>query len=128
DVADREIDLAPARLDQQRTDLQRARVPPAQVPQEVVQGEPRVDDVLDDQDVLSLDRRVEVLQDPHHPGGIGQRAIAGHRHEVELAGQVDRAHQVGQEEDRSLQDPEQQDLTAAVVAADLGSQLAHARL
>ena len=39
-----------------------------QVAEQVVEGESRVDDVLDDQHVASLDRLVEVLEDPHDPG------------------------------------------------------------
>ena len=46
---------------------------------------PGVDDVLDDQDVAALDRRVEVLEDPHDAAGVGRRAVGGDGHEVDLA-------------------------------------------
>src|SRR3954468_2927753 len=59
DVAREHLDLAPLRLGEQRADLQRGRVAGPQVAHQVLQCEPGVDDVLDDEDVASLDRRVE---------------------------------------------------------------------
>ena len=66
DVADGQVDAAPLRLGEQSADLDRLRSSGPQVAKQVVEGEARVDDVLDDQDVPVRDRRVEVLEDPDH--------------------------------------------------------------
>jgi len=69
---------------QQRADLDRRGVAGLQVAEQVLQRQAGVDDVLDDQDVASVDRGVEVLEDPHDPRGIGRRPVAGDRHQVDL--------------------------------------------
>ena len=53
-------------------------------------------------------------------------AVGGDRHEVDLAGDVERAHQVGEEEHSAFQHPDQEQVLARVVPGDLGRQLAHA--
>src|SRR5581483_699839 len=93
-VADVHVDLAPGGLGQEGADLQGGRLPGLQVPDEVGEGEARVDDVLDDEHVAALDVDVEVLQDPDDPRGVGRGAVARDRHEVDLARDGDRAHQV----------------------------------
>ena len=86
---------------------------------QVLQRQPGVDDVLDDQHVAALERRVEVLEDPHDAGGLGRGAVGGDGHEVDLAGDVDVAHQVGEEEEGALEHADQQQVLARVVAGDL---------
>src|SRR4051812_48931043 len=126
-VARNDLDLAPFRLRQQRADLQRRGVARAEIPHQILQGQARVDDVLDDQHVAALDRRVEVLEDPHHAAGVGLRAVAGHGHEVDLDRDVDLAHQIAEEEHGALQDADEQQVAAVVVARDLGPELGHPR-
>ena len=87
-----------------------------QVAHQVLEGEAGVDDVLDDQHVAALDRGVEVLEDADHARGVGLRAVAGDRHEVDLAGDVDVAHQVGEEEHGALQHADHDQVAALVVA------------
>src|SRR3954454_11344572 len=115
----REVDLAPRRLGEQRADLERRRVAGAEVAQQVLQREAGVDDVLDDQDVAALDRRVEVLEDPNDPAGVRLRAVAGDRHEVDLDRDLDLAHQVAEEEHGALEHPDEQQVAVLVVARDL---------
>ena len=62
------------------------------------------------------------------PGGVGLRAVAGDRHEVDLAGDVEVAHQVGEEEHGALEHADHDQLAAGVVAADLRAQLGDAPL
>ena len=50
------------------------------------------------------------------------------RHEVDLARDVEVAHQVGQEEDGALEDADQQQVAPLVVARDLGRHLLDAVL
>ena len=91
-----------------------------QVLAKVVEREPRVDDVLDDQDVAAGQVDVEVLDDPHHTAGLGGRPVGGDRHEVDLDGQLDGPHQVRHEVDRTLQHADQQRRIRGVVLGDLG--------
>src|SRR5206468_7293762 len=92
-VADVDLDLAPIRLRQQGADLEAGRRPGLEVPDEVGERQPRVDDVLDHEDVAPFDVDVEVLEDPDDARGVGRGAVARDRHEVDLAGHGDRAHQ-----------------------------------
>src|SRR3954453_20888554 len=108
DVARRQLDLAAVRLGQQGADLQRGGLARAQVAQQVLQRQARVDDVLDDQDVAARDRAVEVLEDPHHARGVGRGAVGRHRHEVDLARDLDVAHEIGEEEDGTLEHADQE--------------------
>ncbi len=71
--------------------------------------------------------RVEVLHDPDHARGVRLRAVARDRHEVDLARNGELAHEVGDEEDGALQDADHEEVAALVVAADLRTELGHAR-
>ena len=73
--------------------------------------------------MAALDLVIEVLQDPHHARRLGGRPVGGDRHEVELEGQSDGPGDVGHEHERALEDPDQQEVPAAVVAGDLLAQL-----
>src|SRR5205823_2079421 len=95
-----------------------------QVPDQVGQREARVDDVLDDEHVPAVDVDVEVLEDPHDAGRVGGGAVARDRHEVDLAGHADLAHQVGHEEDGALQHADEQEVASLVVGRDLPAELA----
>ena len=72
----------------------------------------------------AFDGGVEVLEDAHDAAGVGGRAVGGHGHEVDLARDLDVAHEVGQEEHGALEHADQQQVLARVVARDLGGQLA----
>ena len=52
-----------------------------------------------------------------------RRAVAGDRHEVDLAGNRQLAHQVGHEEDGALEDADEQQVAALVVGRDLLAEL-----
>src|SRR5436190_7740111 len=66
DVADGHVDFAPIRLGQESADLQAGRLAGLEVPHQVRECQPRIDDVLDDKDVAALDVDVQVLEDPDH--------------------------------------------------------------
>ena len=72
------------------------------------------------------DLEVEVLEDAHHAGRIGGRAVARHGHEVEGHGTLDAPRQVGHEEHGALEHADEQELLALVVARDLGGDLVDA--
>src|SRR6266498_553934 len=75
DELDRQLDLAAVGLGQQSAHLERRRVARAEVAKQILQRQPGVDDVLDDQDVAALDRRVEVLEDAHDAAGVRGRPV-----------------------------------------------------
>src|SRR5215217_2440972 len=128
DVAGVGLDLAPLGLGQQRADLQRGRLAGLERSHQVLQRQPGVHDVLHDQDVAALERGVEVLEDPHDAGGVRRGAVGGDGHEVDLARDLDLAHQVAEEEDGALEDADQEQVLVRVVAGDLGAELADAVL
>src|SRR5690625_467341 len=72
DVHPRGVGLA-----QQGGDLDALGSARAQIRQQPLQSQPGVDDVLDDQHVAAGDVGAEVLEDPHHAGGLGARAVGG---------------------------------------------------
>src|SRR5207244_11521846 len=123
DVADGHVDFAPIRLGQEGADLQSRRLAGLEVPHQVREGQPRIDDVLDDEDVAGLDVDVQVLEDPDDPGRVGLGPVARNRHEVDLARDRKRAHEIGHEENGALEDADQQQIPARVIGRDLLSQL-----
>src|SRR5690606_8071234 len=102
-VAQVGIDLLEAFAQQQGADLEAGRAAGREVLAQVVEGEPGVDDVLDEEDVAARQVDVEVLHDAHDAAGLGGGAVRRHGHEVELDGQVDLAGQVGHEHERTLE-------------------------
>jgi hypothetical protein len=96
---------------------------------QVVQRQPRVDHVLDDQNIASLDWAVQILQQPDSLvtawNGV---AVAGKLDKIELVDEWDRAREVGDEEQRSFQRRDEQEVEAVVIGGDLGAQFADARL
>src|SRR5829696_8018518 len=125
-VAGAELHPAALGLREQRAHLERAGSARAEVAQQVLQRQARVDDVLDDEDVATLDRGVEVLEDADDPRGLRRRAIGGDGHEVDLARDVERPHEIRQEEDGALEHADEERLAALVVLRDLSAQLSDA--
>ncbi len=68
DVFDLDVDLAARWLAQQARRAQRLRVAGAEDLLQIVQGQPGVDDVLDDDDVAALETVVEILDQPNLAG------------------------------------------------------------
>src|SRR5918996_462415 len=108
------------RLVQQGADLQRRRVASPQRREKVRQGQPRVDDVLDDDDVAPADVPIEVLHDPDHAGAAFP--VRGDRHEVHAGVKVDGPEEVRVEHGPALQHRDQDRLTARVLPGDPRSQ------
>ena len=119
DVADGNVDLAPLRLRQERAHLERRRLAGLETPHQVGQRQPRVDDVLDDEHVSARDVDVEILEDAHDARGVGGRAVARDRHEVDFARDRELAHEVGHEEHGSLEHADEEEIAARVVGGDL---------
>jgi hypothetical protein len=123
DVADGEIlDQAPVRAVEEGRRRQRRRPAQAQGADEEVEREARVDDVLDHEHVAVLDRGLEVLEQPD----AAAAAVGGELEEVELVWDLERAREVGQEDEARLQRRDQDGVGVRVVERDLGRQLANA--
>jgi hypothetical protein len=87
-----------------------------------VEREARVDDVLDHEHVAVLDRGLEVLEQPD----AAAAAVGGELEEVELVWDLERAREVGQEDEARLQRRDENGVGVGVVQRDLGRQLANA--
>jgi hypothetical protein len=129
DVADGKILDEPAvRTVEQRDGRERRGVAEAQRLAKVVEGQPGVDDVLDDQHVAPGDLLVKVLQeaDAGVAAGIGIGPVGGELDEVEGMRDRNRTREVGDEDEARLQRRDEQRLQAVVVADDLAPELADA--
>jgi hypothetical protein len=72
-----------------------------------------VDDVLDHQHVAPLDGRAQVLEDAHLARGLHRVAVGGGLEEVDLDGQVELAHEVGDEHEGPAQEAHDDELVGA---------------
>ena len=127
DVVNGDINLPARRLAQQARRAQRPRVAGAQDLLQVGERQPGVDDVLDDQHVLAVERRVQVLQQPDFTGTRRPLRVAGHGHEVHRDAAVHEADQVRHEHERALQHRDDVQILR-VVGPDLGGQFGHTAL
>ena len=128
EVVDLHLDPRPRRLVQERADLARSRAPRVRRrSDEVRDGEPGVDDVLDEEHVLVLDGARQVLRDLDDAARLGPLAVRADAEEVDPERQVDRARQVGREDEAALEHAHEDQRLAGVVARDLRAELAHAR-
>ena len=123
DVADGEVlDQAPVRAVEEGGRRQRRGPAEAQGADEKAEREARVDDVLDHEHVPVLDRGLEVLEQPD----AAAAAVGGELEEVELVWDLERAREVGQEDEARLQRRDEDGGRVVVVECDLGRQLANA--
>jgi hypothetical protein len=128
DVAHRQVvDEPPVGPVEQRDGGDRRGLAQLERPPQVVEREPGVDHVLDDEDVAVADVEVEVFEDADlvvtaHP----RAAVAGKLDEVEAVHDRKRAREVGEEDEARLQRADEQRLEALVVVRDLGTQLVDA--
>ena len=70
-----DINLGSGRLAKQRDNLDRRGTAGLEVRNQPAQGQARVDDVFDDQDVATKNVGVEVFEDPHDARRNGARAV-----------------------------------------------------
>src|SRR5438046_142620 len=97
------------------------------LPQErhqAVEGLPRVDDSLHQEDVLTPQLGFRVVQQPDVPTRNRIGAVAGRDQEVHLERPLDAAHEIAQENEASLEETEHQQLTVGVRRGDLLAELA----
>jgi hypothetical protein len=128
DVANRQVvDEASVRPVEERDRGERGRLAERKRAADVVQRQPGVDDILDEQDVAAGDREVEILDQSYARLGA-PASVARERDEVDRMRDGNRAREVCQEEDARLQRGDEDRLAPLVVAGDLGAELRDARL
>ncbi len=100
-----------------------------QRPDQVVEREAGVDDVLDDQDVPACDRHIQVLDQADRRTPAESPAVAGERDEFDRMREVDRTREIGDEDERSAEHRHEHEVGARVpvVARDRVAELADAR-
>src|SRR5438093_8030745 len=81
---DLHVHLASGGSVEQRCHPQGRRLHAPETPQDRVDRSARVDDVLDEQYMPSLERAFDHVRDLHAPAGLRPRAVARRAHELEL--------------------------------------------
>jgi hypothetical protein len=124
DVAERDVvDEPPVGPVQQRAGCDLARPAQGERLDQVVERQPGVDHVLDDEDVTPRDRVVEILDQANLGLAAEGAVIPCQDDEVESVGDLDRSREVGQEDERPLEDGDEDGLAAGVIGRDLRAQL-----
>src|SRR5262249_20722762 len=93
---------------------------------QVRDGESRIDDVLDDEDVLARDRAREVLRDLHDAARLRPLAVRAHAEEVDAERRGDGAGEIGAEDEAALEDAYEHERAVLVLARDRRAELPHA--
>src|SRR5437879_5353730 len=119
-----ELEMLGQMLMQQRTDLQAPRRALPQERHQAVEGLPRVDDILHQEDVLTAQLGFRIVQQPDVATRNRIGAVAGRDQEVHLERPLDAAHEIAQENEASLEETEHQQLTVGVRRGDLLAELA----
>ena len=85
-----------------------------------------VEDVIDDQNVTIGDIERKIGEDLRRADGFRFCAVAGNADTIETHGIVDFTHEIGGEHDRAVDQGDDGELTAAVEALDITSELVNA--
>jgi hypothetical protein len=124
DVAERDVvDEPPVGPVQQGAGRDLTRPAQGERLDQVVESQACVDHVLDDEDVTPRDREVEILDQANLGLAAEGAVIPCEDDEVERVGDLDRAREVGQEDERALENGDEDGLSAGVIVRDLRSQL-----
>ena len=130
-VADWKVfDQPPVWTVEQRYRCERRGIAERQRLAEVIERQPGVDDVFDDDHVAAGDLRVEVLEQPDASmtAGVCTRGVARQLDEVDLVRDVERTREIRQEDEARLQRGDEEGLAAVVVGRDLTAELSDPRL
>src|SRR5437667_47593 len=112
-------------LVQQRANLQTLRVPLPQQRHQSVQRLSRIDDVLDQQNMLTPELRLRIVQHPPVTARDRGGAVARGDQEIHLQRAVETPHQIAQKDEAPLEQPEHDQLALRVGRRDLAAQLPH---
>ena len=123
-IVDLGVDLAPIGLVDQHTGFERGRLAGREIAQQIAQGVAGVDDVLHHQDMPFGDTAPQVHDHPDGAGGFGGIGVGRQGHEVYGARDGELPREIGQENERPLEDADHQEVVdAGVVLGDLTGKL-----
>ena len=111
----------PVRPVEQGHGREAGRIAQRERPAQEVQGQPGVDDVLDEEHVTILERRVDVLEQPHR--AVLAARVRRELDDVERVGDAQRTGEVGEEDDARLQRRDEDRVEAGVCRRDLLAEL-----
>src|SRR6266567_6554982 len=94
------------------------------IPQEVGKAEAARADAFDHEHILALEGLVEILTDPHHPGG-GDLPVGHHGDEVHGGGYAERAEEIREKDGGAFEDSHQMKRLVRVVCRDLRGEPCH---
>ena len=121
----REPELVGDPLVKQRADLDGTRIPCLEQIHQPIESPPGVDDVLDEKDVLVLQRHLRTVDEPNGAARYGRVAVARRHEEIHLYGSVNLPHQITNKYKASLQQTEDEQLSIGIGIRDFLAQLAH---
>src|SRR2546426_3799108 len=119
-----ELEMLGQMLMQQGTDFQAPWRSLAQQRHQSVEGLSRIDDILHQEDMLTPQLGLRIVQQAHVPARDRIVAVARRHQEVHLEGPLDAPHEIAQEDETSLEETEHQQLTVGVGRGDLLAELA----
>ncbi len=123
EVVDGYLDLGARWFVEESADLDARRAPGTEQLEEVGDGEARVDDVLDDEDVFAFDGAAEVLGDLDDAARAGAFTVATDAEELDAERGADSAGEVGGEDEAALEDADEDQAAVGVVFGDLLAEL-----
>jgi 5-methylthioadenosine/S-adenosylhomocysteine deaminase len=127
DVLDLHVHLATGRLAEEARRAQHPRIARTQNILEVGEGQTGVDNVLDDEDVLAVERGVEVFREPDFAGTRSAFRVARDRHEIHRDAAFHVPDQVRHEDEGALEDGDEVKVSR-IVRANLRGHFGHAIL
>ena len=127
-VAEREVvDEASIRAVEECADREARGLAQLERLHEVVEGQARVDDVLDEKDVAARDDEVEILDQADLGSPAESAVVAGEDDEIERVRNGHGPRQVSEKDERTLEDRDEDGLATRVVGRDLCAELTYTR-
>jgi len=114
DEADRMVKFRGDALVEQRADGDRGRPTRLQERDEVLQGATRVHDVLDEEEVLPLQRCLGIVEQADRPRRDRRIPVARGDEEVDVERALDLTHQIGEEDETPLEEAEHEQLPIGI--------------
>src|SRR5205814_1105622 len=99
DVVDADRHLPPGRFAEKAGSAQHFRPASPENLLQIGEGLPGVDDVLDDEHALAVERSIEVLEQSHFSGARRALGVAGDGDEVEGDDAVEASHKIGEKDE-----------------------------
>ena len=127
DEAELRTNLDGQLLVEKRADREAPRPTGAEQRHQAVQGLPRINNILDEQDMFSLQLGLGIVQEPDGPARDLAFAVGAGDQEIDLDRALDRPDQIAQEDEASLEKAEDEQLAVRIRVGDLGAELGDPR-